>query len=81
MTEALWVSYWQSKHIHLSPKETHTSLQEQIGLGLPYISSPAEQNLIEASAPVLKVDFNAADKVCTMQVMITFTPSVLWDSS
>lgn len=60
VTEGLWVSYWQGKHIHLSPKETHVSSQMKWReAGGQFVAG--KQNHIQAFALVLKVDCEAPD--------------------
>ena len=64
VTEALRVSCWQSEHINLSFKETQASVQsmkcrEARGRFVPGEQNPTNRLLLL----VLKVDFDAADKV------------------
>lgn len=60
--QALWVPYWRSEHIHLSPKETHASLQWMKSREARGQFVAGEQNHIGAFVQVLKVDSDAPDK-------------------
>lgn len=80
VTRALWVSYWRSKHIHLSPKETRASLQLMKWRVAAGQFIPGKPPYGRAFTPLQKVDADIRFVMAQVMSTITFGQRALWAS-